>query len=188
MSTVFDSFCASCRESLLADRGETGREEVCRHLESLLAHPEFIDDLLGADVSPGRHIIHHDPETDMYVLAHVFEEPGRGAPHDHGPFWVAYGNAAAYTDMTEWRRVDDGSREGAAELEVTKEYRLEAGMAKMFDVGAIHSISYPANARFIRVTSGDAESGKNLRFNVEAKTVEVQDRGSEDRIASRRTG
>jgi len=172
----------------LEDSGPAGRERVRLHLEKLLARPGFIEERLGPNPPAGRHIIHHDPETDMYVLAHIYETGGESSPHDHGPHWVIYGNATGYTDMTEWRRLDDGKREGYAELESQKPYRVESGMAVVFDVGKIHSIRYPNGTRFVRVTGGDVESGKNLRFDVKSKKVMVQDRAKENRIASRPTG
>lgn len=184
MDYTFQEFCTDCSKTLKADSGAAGREEIQRNFNRILARPEFVDELLGENPEPGRHIIHHDKETDMFVLAHVYKDAGNAAPHDHGPFWVIYGNATGYTDMTEYRRLDDGSKEGYAELEVSSEYRIEAGTSSIYDVGDIHAIDYPANSTFIRVVSGDAERGKNLRFDMANNTVEVQDRGKEKRIVS----
>ncbi len=39
-------------------------------------------------------------------MEHAYE----GGPHDHGASWAIYGQAVRYTDMTEWTRVDDGSK------------------------------------------------------------------------------
>lgn len=181
----FREFCADCNRTLKADSGEKGRKEVQKHFEKILAHPEFIKEILGADPPVGRHIIHHDKETDMYVMVHVNKNAGHAAPHDHGPFWVIYGNATGYTDMTEYRRLDDGSQEGKAELEVSRKYRIEPGSTSLFDAGAIHAIEYPGNTMFVRLTGGDVESGKNLRFDLENNTVEIQDRGKEARVTSR---
>ena len=184
MDYTFSEFCADCVKALKADGGEGGRKEIQKHFNKILAHPEFVNEILGDNPQPGRHIIHHDKETDLYVLAHVYAGAGHAAPHDHGPFWVIYGNATGYTDMTEYRRLDDGTKDGYAELEVSSEYRIEAGTSSVFNVGDIHAIDYPANTTFIRLVSGDAESGKNLRFDMANNTVEVQDRGKEARIVS----
>ena len=59
-----------------------------------------------------------------------------------------------------------------------------ATVPSIFPPGAVHSIDYPANSTFIRLTGGDVESGKNLRFDLEKKTVEVQDRSKEKRVTS----
>ncbi len=181
MPYTFDTFCADCRAILLVDDPSTGLEALQGSLEKLLADPSFIKERLGRDVSPGKHVLHHDLETDMYVLAHIYESAGKSPPHDHGDHWVIYGNATKYTDMTEWSRVDDGSREDFAKLEIEREYRINAGSAVLFRAGQIHSISYPAETRFIRLTGGDVEGGKNLRFDVENDRIEVQDRSEENR-------
>ncbi len=184
MDYTFSEFCTDCVKALKADSGEAGCKEIQKHFDKILAHPEFVTEILGESPEPGRHIIHHDKETDLYVLAHVYDRAAHAAPHDHGPFWVIYGNATGYTDMTEYRRLDDGSKEGYAELEVSSEYRIEAGMSSIYDVGDIHAIDYPENTTFIRLVSGDAERGKNLRFDMANNTVEVQDRAKEKRIVS----
>lgn len=188
MAYTFGEFCADCSRELKADAGEAGRLAVQKHFEKILLHTEFINEALGENPPAGRHIIFVDKETDMNVMVHVMKDAGFAVPHDHGPYWVIYGNATGYTDMKDFKRLDDGSKEGYAELEVSQEYRINPGESSVFDVGDIHSIDYPANSIFVRLTSGDVESGSNLRFNMENKTVEIQDRSKEGRVASRVSG
>ena len=127
MVYTFQEFCTDCVKAMKMDDGEAGRQDIQKHFNKILARPEFVDELLGENPEPGRHIIHHDKETNLYILAHVYKDAGNAAPHDHGPFWVIYGNATGYTDMKEFRRLDDGSKEGYAELEVTSDYRIDGG-------------------------------------------------------------
>ena len=75
--------------------------------------------------------------------------------------------------MTEWTRFDDGSKDGFAKIEKTKEYRLERGDAGIFDDHKIHSISYPSGSRFIRVTGVDLSTIKRARFNPKNNTVSL---------------
>lgn len=96
-----------------------------------------------------------------------------GGPHDHGSSWAIYGQAVRYTDMTEWARVDDGSKDGFAKIEKAREYRLERGDAGIFDDHKIHSISYPSGARFLRVTGVDLSTIKRARFNTKNNTVSL---------------
>jgi hypothetical protein len=185
MAYAFSEFCADCNRELKADSGETVRLAAQKHFEKILLHTEFINEALGENPPAGRHIIFVDKETDINVMVYVMKDAGFAVPHDHGPYWVIYGNATGYTDMTEFNRLDDGSKEGYAELEVSKEYRINPGESSVYDVGDVHAIDYPANTIFVRLTSGDVESGRNLRFNMENKTVEIQDRSTEGRVASR---
>ena len=78
--------------------------------------------------------------------------------------------------MRRWRRLDDGSRPGHAELELQREFLNEPGHTVALAVGDIHSIEYGDDIFFIRVTGGDVETKQTLRFDVEKKTVEVADR------------
>jgi hypothetical protein len=78
--------------------------------------------------------------------------------------------------MRRWKRLDDGTSEGHAELALQKEFRLNTGQAAAFAVGDIHSIEYPDETFFIRVTGGDVEQQKTLRFDLEKQTVAIEDR------------
>jgi hypothetical protein len=136
---------------------------------------DHLGDPLPSPPSP-RQTIAHDPETDVHVLVHGRDEAGKSIPHDHGPCWVVYGNYTQYTQMKRWKRTDDGSAEGHAELQLQKDFRLNAGEASAFAVGDIHSIQYPEHTYFLRVTGGDVEKQKTLRFNLDDNTVTVEDR------------
>ncbi len=57
----------------------------------------------------------------------------------------------------------------------------EAGHAAVFAVGDIHSIEYGDDTFFIRVTGGDVESQKTLRFDLDKKSVQVADRAQGQR-------
>jgi len=89
---------------------------------------------------------------------------------------VIYGNYKNPTRMRRWRRLDDRSKPGYAELELQREFLNEAGQACAFAVGDIHSIEFGADTFFIRVTGGDVESKQTLRFDVEKRTVDVANR------------
>jgi hypothetical protein len=71
---------------------------------------------------------------------------------------------------------DDGSVPGKATIEKAKTYRIERGQAGIFQDRAIHSIAYPAGARFIRVTGTNLENIARGRYNIEAGTMVVEKR------------
>ena len=56
--------------------------------------------------------------------------------------------------------------------------RLERGQTGIFDDYAIHSISYPAGARFVRITGVDLDSIRRGRFNPEDETMVVEYRNT----------
>ena len=174
MAYTLDAFCNDCRDALKADQGPSGRQEVRRLLEKLLADPDFVATHVTA-LSPGRHTLYEDPDLGFVVLSHVNAKGGKSPPHDHGDSWAVYGQAIQYTDMTEWRRTDGGKGPGHATLEEGRKYRLEPGHAGVFDIRDIHAIDYPDGARFVRVTGTDLENVPRLKFdlaNNEAQIIE----------------
>ena len=114
---------------------------------------------------------YRDAHLGFCVLAHINREPRASPPHDHGSSWAIYGQATAYTDMTEYRRLDGARGPGEARLEVARRYRLEPGHAGLYDVGAIHAIAYGQNARFVRVTGADLEHVPRLKFDLDKGTA-----------------
>jgi len=176
-----EQFVADTRRSLKAKPGPEGVEEVRQHLEQLLRNPHLLRDHLGDSPAFKTHCLHHDPETDVYVLVHAREKAGGASPHDHGPCWVVYGQYTNHTDMKIWERLDDGSREGYADLRVGREVTLLPGHAIAMQRGYIHSIEYPDRSFFLRITGGDVEKQKTLRFVPDQKRVAVEDRALRQR-------
>ena len=171
MAYDLDQFIADCRTTLARDPGPAGRESVRKNLEKLLANPAFISAHCGDDQPRGLKVLYEDDKLGFQVLAHINDKARVSPPHDHGESWAIYGQATKYTEMTEWEHEDDGSDPTHAKLKPIKKYRLEPGMAGIYQDGAIHSIDYPDYARFVRVTGTNLD--KINRMRVDLKTGEV---------------
>jgi hypothetical protein len=157
-------FTRDLREILQAD-GQAGLERIAEKLETLLANPAFVAETFTDDLPPGKRVLYHDPETDAYVLAHVHAPSASpGLPHTHGASWAVYGNARGATEMTIWKRVNPPS-DDHAKLAVADTYLLEAGDARPYASGAIHSTNQPGKAWVIRVTGTDLDTLPRYRFN-----------------------
>ena len=169
MSYSLEAFCEDCRKSVKS--GEAGRHEIRQNMEKLLAEEAFIAEYFGPDAEACITVVYSDDETGFQVLTHVYNEAKESPPHDHGVSWAVYGQAVEYTDMTVWRRTDDGSSEGRAAVEPDKTYRLDPAMAGKFEPGEIHSIKFPAGARFLRVTGADLSKIEPRRFDSKANSV-----------------
>lgn len=173
MSYSLEEFCRESHDALAAEPGPAGKEKVRRILEKLLTDKAFIAAYLGDDQPDGRRTLYEDPDLGFCVLAYKMDEAHASPPHDHGKSWATYGQVTEHTDMTEYRRVA-GSGEGEAKLEQIKHYRLTPGKAGLFDTEAIHSIDYPAGARFVRVTGTDLEVVPRLKFDMKSgKAIEI---------------
>lgn len=173
MAYTLEQFCKDCHDALKADSGDSGQEKVRQQLEHLLTNQEFVVETCGPNAERGVHTLYQDPELGFMVLAHIYEKGVKSPPHDHGPSWAVYGQAVKHTNMTVWRRTDDGSEEGHAKVEPKSEYRLDPGMAGVFHPGDIHSIDFPDGARFVRITGTDLNYVAQKRFNLKEGTVDT---------------
>jgi hypothetical protein len=97
----------------------------------------------GPKATPGIRTLYRDDETGYNVLVRVYEKGKSGPPHDHGASWAVYGQATEWTDMTLWKRLDDGADDASPELVKERSFRLNPGMAGTFEVGQIHCIHFP---------------------------------------------
>ena len=111
-------------------------------------------------------------------LENIFNEGKTSPPHDHGASWAVYGQAKKFTDMTEWNRWDDKSKDGYAEIKFSKKYRLDPGMAGKFGPHEIHQIHFEAGARFLRVTGSDLFLEETLSYRPDDKSVIARTIGS----------
>jgi predicted metal-dependent enzyme (double-stranded beta helix superfamily) len=154
----------------LKAKGQSGLPDVARKLTELLNNPEFVAETFSEHSPIGRRELWHDPVTDAYVLAHVQEGGKVGRPHSHGASWAIYGTAHGVTKMTEWRRVNAATEDGAV-LEKTRQYALGPGQTRGYASGAIHSTAHPQKAWVIRVTGTDLDAIPRYHFN--AKTDKI---------------
>jgi hypothetical protein len=170
MAYQLEQFISDCRSILSRDSGPQGREEVRTRLEQLLQNPAFVRE--HCEEAPrGLHVLYEDPALGFQILAHINDKARVSPPHDHGESWAIYGQATHYTDMTEWERADDGDADHA-KLTPVKKYRLTPGHAGIYQDGKIHSIAYPDDARFVRVTGTNLDQIHRVRFDL--KTGEVK--------------
>ncbi len=171
MSYTLDQFCDDCRSAIKADAGDGSREVIRQKLETLLANQDFVASTCSADAERGVHTLYQDPELGFVVLAHIYDKGVESPPHDHGPSWAVYGQAVAHTDMTIW--AETGKDGDDPIVEPAETFRLDPGMAGTFNPRQIHSIKFPAGARFVRVTGTDLNTVAQRRFNLADNSVDT---------------
>lgn len=87
----------------------------------------------------GLTVLHEEADHSLAVFA-VAWLPGRGVPpHDHGTWAVVAGVDGLETNAF-WKRVDDGAREGYAEIVKSGEKVFADGEVLSMLPGAIHSV------------------------------------------------
>jgi len=171
MAYTLDEFCAETRALLEAQSLPTALTQIADRLAQLLSNPDFVAGTFSDDMPPGRRVLHHDPATDFYVLAHVQAGNKFGKPHSHGASWAVYGNARATTEMTEWRCTNPEG-EPHAILEAVSKYPLGPGDTKAYGPGVIHSTAHPDKAWVIRVSGTDLDVLPRYHFGKHDRILE----------------
>lgn len=87
----------------------------------------------------GINILHQGPDNTLLVEA-IAWLPGRGvAPHDHQTWGVVVGIDGVEVNV-DWRRLDDGSKEGFADIEIARETEVGHGDIVSFLPHDIHGV------------------------------------------------
>jgi hypothetical protein len=157
MSYTLEQFAADCHDALKADNGPGGREQVRQYLEKALKDTVFVDAHLGPDATAEREIIYEDPDLGFCICAHVYEGKKHGQPHDHGPTWAIYGQAAGETEMTDWKIVAQPDGIIPGKVEKVKSYTLKPGDAHLYEPGDVHAPYRDGSTKLIRIEGANTE-------------------------------
>ena len=120
----------------------------------------------------GRYMLHRAP---LFNISTVVWGPGDTAKAHNHDTWGLVGVVENELQETRFRRRDDGSKEGYAELEITGTNRNAAGMVSTLlppgdDIHEMLNVTQK-NTVEIHVYGKDLANMKRLRFDPEQKTV-----------------
>ncbi len=163
MGHTLEQFAASCHQLLKAEPGPSGRQKVCSLLQEVLRDHDFVAATLGDDV-PERKILYEDPELGFCILGHVHHGAKNSNPHDHGPHWAIYGQAAGVTEMTDWELVEPAAPDKPGKVRAKKVYTLNPGMAFVYNEGDLHSPRRESTTRLIRLEGSNMEKVRRLAY------------------------
>jgi predicted metal-dependent enzyme (double-stranded beta helix superfamily) len=112
----------------------------------------------------GAHLLHEDPDHTLAVFAAAWL-PGRGAPpHNHGTWAVVVG-VDGEEKNTFWRRLDDGTRPGYAEIREAGDRIFGPGEIVTFQPESIHSVVNETD----RVTISLHVYGKHVNYTIRSQ-------------------
>jgi predicted metal-dependent enzyme (double-stranded beta helix superfamily) len=163
MSDPLSIFSRQVRETLLADPGPEGREQVRRLLERAVQDPALVEKHLD-DGQPQRRVLYQDPDLGFAILGHVFKEARRTPPHDHGDSWAIYGQAVGETTMDDWEIVEPGSPEKPGKVRLKASATLAPGAARVYNEGEIHSPRREGPAKLIRIEGWPGQAGPRIAW------------------------
>lgn len=168
MAITLETFAADCRAALKAQPGTPGREKVRDLVRQALLDPAFSAAYIP-DGTPERQVLYEDPELGFTILAHGYVGPKGSKPHDHGPSWAVYGQAAGETTMTDWKCLERPTDTAPGKAEAIRDYIMKPGDAYLYDIGVLHSPERKGDTRLLRIEG--INMAKVKRFPYEAVEV-----------------
>ncbi len=165
MGQTLEQFADACRKALQAQPGSAGRQQVCELVQNVLGDAEFVKTYITDDL-PERKILYEDPDLGFCILGHVHHGAKGSKPHDHGPSWAIYGQAAGETLMTDWSLVAPPTEENPGKVRHVRDYSLKPGQAHFYDIGVLHSPSRLGPTKLLRIEGTNMERVKRKAFEV----------------------
>jgi hypothetical protein len=163
MTNPLAHFAAACHDALKADPGPRGRRQICALLADLLKDQGFIAAHLPEN-GPEREILYEDAELGFCICAHVNRNAKHSEPHDHGPSWAIYGQAAGETVMTDWEKLEPATEASPGKVRALRSYTLKPGMLRLYNEGDLHSPSRTGATRLIRIEGVNMDKVKRLKY------------------------
>ena len=166
MAYTLEALAADCRDALNQNSEKEGRAKVRDLISKACSDDDFVNTHLGADDAPERQVIYEDPDLKFCILAHVYRGAKHSNPHDHGPSWAIYGQAAGETEMTDWKVLKRPEGDNPGLVEPARTYAMKGGDAYLYDVGDVHSPSREGETRLIRVEGVDMTTVTRPKYEV----------------------
>ena len=158
-------FAGRCREVLAADNTPAGRAKVAALLSAALADPTFVSALFAGETSE-RKVVYEDPDLGFCILAHEYLGAKESRPHDHGPSWAIYGEAAGETQMSDFALVEAAAPGQPGKVRRTRTYRLRPGDVHVYNEGDLHAPSRAGPTRLVRLEGMNMERVKREKYEV----------------------
>jgi predicted metal-dependent enzyme (double-stranded beta helix superfamily) len=147
------------------------RREILSSVRTLLKRPDLLDIGLNRPAvnADSSRILYYDPSI-MFVLGYSAEAGRYDPPHNHGN-WIVTGVYTGEVEYTDYKRLDDGSRPGYAEIEPVAHGILKAGDAELTPPPPhdIHSNTM-LTENYMLVVIGGGFASKRIYYNPEKKT------------------
>jgi hypothetical protein len=163
MGTTLEEFAAECHRILKSDSSFEGRKKVLALVEHVLQDKAFLAKHLADDVIE-RKVIYEDPELGFCILAHVYQGAKESNPHDHGPSWAIYGQAAGETEMSDWELVEPAQNGKPGKVRRVRNYTLKPGMAHIYNEGDLHSPRRTGPTRLLRIEGTNMDKVKRAAY------------------------
>ena len=154
MSTTLESLTQACKKALAGGDTPAAREKMAALLGQALHDPAFVAAQFAQPVAE-RQIVYEDQDHGFCVLLHEYHGARSGGPHDHGPSWAIYGQAAGETLMREFELVAPAAGGQPGRVREVRSYTMRPGDVHLYPEGAIHSPERFGPTRLVRIEGCD---------------------------------
>ena len=163
MATTLEQIAAKCRKALQSQPGTAGRQQVRALVQEVLHDPDFIATYIP-EGTPERKVLYEDPDLGFTILAHGYVGAKGSKPHDHGPSWAIYGQAAGETIMTDWDCLARPTDTTPGKAKHVRDYTMKVGDAYLYDTGVLHSPRREGSTRLLRIEGMNMEKCKRFPY------------------------
>lgn len=163
MGQTLEQFATRCRDALKSRPGTEGRRDVCTLVKDVLQDAAFVATYIP-EGTPERKVLYEDPELGFTILAHGYVGAKNSKPHDHGPSWAIYGQAAGETIMTDWECLARPTETTPGKAKHGRDYTMKPGDAYLYDPGVLHSPRREGSTRLLRIEGINMERVKRLPY------------------------
>jgi predicted metal-dependent enzyme (double-stranded beta helix superfamily) len=144
-------------------------------LEALVQDPSMREASKSWPSTEGRQnlLFYEDPDYNFAVNG-VVRVPGRkGSIHDHAHAWTAYGVLDGTESLQRFQRVDDGSKEGYAKLELISVTEGKAGKVDLVPPFDIHAEQGGPTRSAAVILRSERVAGRTTQgsYDVDKKTI-----------------
>ncbi len=161
--TTIEQFAAQCKAALTSEPGTKGREKVRELVKAVLSEPDFVATYIP-EGTPERKVLYEDSDLGFTVLAHGYTGAKGSKPHDHGPSWAIYGQAAGETIMTDWDCLARPSDSAPGKAKFKRDYVMKPGDAYLYEPGVLHSPERKGATRLLRIEGQNMDRVKRLPY------------------------
>ncbi len=130
----FDRYIAEVRAVWGDGKDPQLPHKIAALMEKLFAGTSADDPWMAQIIREGKpsRELYRDAEHGFIQMGHVHKAGHGNTPHDHGPCWVVYGAFSGLTEITKYKRTDDGSQPGRATLEKDELHGLSPGTVQLY--------------------------------------------------------
>ena len=94
----------------------------------------------------------------------AYKDAKTTGPHDHGPSWAIYGQAAGETIMTDWECLARPTETTPGKARRIRDYAMKPGDAYLYEPGVLHSPRRDGPTRLLRIEGMNMDRVKRLPY------------------------